>query len=154
MGFPDSSSFSVPKNKCPPFSSLPVETNVFTCKSNIWLIYSRHSGIIKKTGSSDKGCHSIPVITSEAKQYRPGAGYCYGGTMITKERVEEVLGKIRSGLKSEGGDIELIEVKDDIVYVKLTGACGTCPMSSLTLKNWVESTMRNEIPEVKAVQAI
>lgn len=74
--------------------------------------------------------------------------------MITKEKVEEVLAKIRSGLKSEGGDIELIEVKDDIVYVKLTGACGTCPMSSLTLKNWVESTMRNEIPEVKAVQAI
>jgi Fe-S cluster biogenesis protein NfuA len=80
--------------------------------------------------------------------------FVYGGTMITKERVEEVLGKIRTGLKSEGGDIELIEVKDDIVYVKLTGACGTCPMSSLTLKNWVESTMRNEIPEVKAVQAI
>ena len=74
--------------------------------------------------------------------------------MITKERVEEVLGKIRTGLKSEGGDIELIEVKDDIVYVKLTGACGTCPMSSLTLKNWVEATLRNEIPEVKAVQAI
>ena len=74
--------------------------------------------------------------------------------MITKERVEEILGKIRTGLKSEGGDIELIELKDDIVYVKLTGACGTCPMSSLTLKNWVESTMRNEIPEVKAVQAI
>ncbi len=77
-----------------------------------------------------------------------------GGAMITKERVEEILGKIRTGLKSEGGDIELIEVKDDIVYVKLTGACGTCPMSTLTLKNWVESTMRNEIPEVKAVQAI
>ena len=74
--------------------------------------------------------------------------------MITKEKVEEVLGKIRTGLKSEGGDIELIEIKDDIVYVKLKGACGTCPMSSLTLKNWVESTMRNEIPEVKAVQAI
>jgi len=74
--------------------------------------------------------------------------------MITKERVEEVLGKIRTGLKSEGGDIELIEVKDDIVYVKLKGACGGCPMSSLTLKNWVESTMRKEIPEVKAVQAI
>ena len=74
--------------------------------------------------------------------------------MITKEKVEEVLGKIRTGLKSEGGDIELIEVKADIVYVKLKGACGTCPMSSLTLKNWVEATMRSEIPEVKAVQAI
>jgi len=74
--------------------------------------------------------------------------------MITKERVEEVLGKIRVGLKSEGGDIELIEIRDDIIYVKLKGACGACPMSTLTLKNWVEATMTKEIPEVKAVQAI
>lgn len=74
--------------------------------------------------------------------------------MITKEKVEEVLGKIRIGLKSEGGDIELIEVRDDTVFVKLTGACGTCPMSTLTMKNWVESTMKKEIPEVKAVQAV
>ncbi len=74
--------------------------------------------------------------------------------MITRERVEEVLNKIRVGLKSEGGDIEFIDVKDDIVYVKLKGACGTCPMSTLTMKNWVETTMKNDIPEVKAVQAV
>ena len=74
--------------------------------------------------------------------------------MITKEKVEDALNKIRVGLKSEGGDIELIEIKDDIIYVKLKGACGTCPMSTLTLKNWVETTMKKEIPEVKAVQAI
>jgi len=74
--------------------------------------------------------------------------------VITKEKVEEALNKIRVGLKSEGGDIELIEIKDDIIYVKLKGACGTCPMSTLTLKNWVETTMKKEIPEVKAVQAI
>ncbi|MFO0753789.1 MAG: NifU family protein [Thermodesulfovibrionales bacterium] len=73
--------------------------------------------------------------------------------MVEKERVEEVLKKIRPGLESEGGDIELLEVKDDIVYVKLKGACGTCPMSALTMKNWVEATMKREIPEVKAVQA-
>jgi len=74
--------------------------------------------------------------------------------VITREKVEEALNKIRVGLKSEGGDIELIEIKDDIIYVKLKGACGTCPMSTLTLKNWVETTMKKEIPEVKAVQAI
>jgi Fe-S cluster biogenesis protein NfuA len=74
--------------------------------------------------------------------------------MVERQQVEKVMEKIRVGLKSEGGDIQLIEVKDDIVYVKLTGACGTCPMSSLTLKNWVETTMKNEIPEVKAVQAV
>jgi Fe-S cluster biogenesis protein NfuA len=76
-----------------------------------------------------------------------------GGLML-KEKVEKVLDKVRSGLQSEGGDIELIDVKDDVVYVKLKGACGTCPMSTLTMKNWVESSIKKEIPEIKAVQAI
>ncbi|HMK44883.1 MAG TPA: NifU family protein [Dissulfurispiraceae bacterium] len=74
--------------------------------------------------------------------------------MITKEAVEVVLDKVRVGLKTEGGNVELIDIKDDIVYVKLTGACGTCPMSQLTLKNWVEATVKKEIPGVKAVQSI
>lgn len=74
--------------------------------------------------------------------------------MITKEKVEGALDKIRVGLRTEGGDIELIEVKDDIVYVRLKGACGVCPMSSLTMKNWVETTIKKEIPGVKAVQAL
>ncbi len=73
--------------------------------------------------------------------------------MITKEKVEEVLNKIRLGLKSEGGDIDLVEIKDDVVYVRLKGACGTCPMSTLTLKNWVETTLRKEIPQIKSVEA-
>jgi len=76
-----------------------------------------------------------------------------GGLML-KEKVEKVLDKVRSGLQSEGGDIELIDVKDNVVYVKLKGACGTCPMSTLTMKNWVESSIKKEIPEIKAVQAI
>ena len=73
--------------------------------------------------------------------------------MITKEKVEEVLNKIRVGLKSEGGDIDLIEIKDDVVYVRLKGACGTCPMSTLTLKNWVEATLKKDIPEIRSVEA-
>ncbi|MDA8433276.1 MAG: NifU family protein, partial [Nitrospiraceae bacterium] len=64
------------------------------------------------------------------------------------------LGKVRAGLKKEGGDIELIDVKDGVVYVKLKGACGTCPMSTLTMKNWVESSIKKEIPEVTSVQAV
>lgn len=74
--------------------------------------------------------------------------------MITKEQIEKALEKVRDGLKSEGGDIELVEIKDDIVYVKLTGACGSCPMSTLTLKNWVETTIKKEVPGTKSVQAI
>ena len=73
---------------------------------------------------------------------------------MLRENVEKVLEKVRISLKSEGGDIELIDVKDSIVYVKLMGACGTCPMSKLTMKNLVESSIKKEIPEIKAVQAI
>ncbi|MBA4373492.1 MAG: hypothetical protein C0402_11605 [Thermodesulfovibrio sp.] len=73
---------------------------------------------------------------------------------MIRERVEEVLKSVRVGLKSEGGDIELIDVKDGVVYVKLTGACGTCPMSTLTMKNVVESSIKKAIPEIKAVQAV
>lgn len=73
---------------------------------------------------------------------------------MIRERVEEVLKSVRVGLKSEGGDIELVDVKDDIVYVRLKGACGTCPMSTLTMKNVVESSIRKEIPEIKGVQAV
>jgi Fe-S cluster biogenesis protein NfuA len=73
---------------------------------------------------------------------------------MIRERVEEVLKSVRVGLKSEGGDIELVDVKDGVVYVKLTGACGTCPMSTLTMKNVVESSIKKAIPEIKAVQAV
>jgi Fe-S cluster biogenesis protein NfuA len=73
---------------------------------------------------------------------------------MLKEKVEEVLEKVRVGLKKEGGDIELVDVRGGIVYVKLKGACGTCPMSTLTMKNWVESSIKKEIPEVTSVQAV
>lgn len=73
---------------------------------------------------------------------------------MLKARVEEILDKVRAGLKSEGGDIELVDVKGTVVYVKLKGACGTCPMSSLTMKNWVESSIRKEIPEITSVQSV
>lgn len=71
-----------------------------------------------------------------------------------REKVLEALDKIREGLKREGGDIELIDVKGSIVYVKLIGACSTCPMSSLTMKNWVEKTLKQDVPEVDSVQAV
>ena len=73
---------------------------------------------------------------------------------MSKESLEPVIEKIRAGLKQEGGDIELVDYKNGIVYVRLIGACGTCPMSSLTMKNWVESNIKKEFPEVLSVQAI
>lgn len=73
---------------------------------------------------------------------------------MLKGKVEEVLEKIRVGLRSEGGDIELVDIKGDVVYVRLRGACSTCSMSYLTMKNWVESTIKKEIPEITSVQAL
>ncbi len=70
---------------------------------------------------------------------------------MLKRKVEEVLEKVRAGLKAEGGDIELVDIRGDVVYVKLKGACGTCSMSTLTMKNWVEANLKKEIPEITAV---
>ena len=72
-----------------------------------------------------------------------------------QERVEAVLDKIRPALQADGGDVELVEVtEDNIVKVRLQGACKGCPMSQMTLKNGIERTLIKEIPEVKAVESV
>ncbi|GAB6099331.1 hypothetical protein JCM16358_12100 [Halanaerocella petrolearia] len=72
-----------------------------------------------------------------------------------KERVKEVLNKIRPSLQADGGDVELIEVTDDgIVKVELQGACAGCPMSEMTLKMGIEKQLKKEIEEVKEVAAV
>lgn len=69
-----------------------------------------------------------------------------------KERIEEVLNQVRPALQADGGDVELVDVSDEgIVSVKLTGACGSCPMSTMTLKMGIERTLMENIPEVKEV---
>ncbi|MGD0232808.1 MAG: NifU family protein [Syntrophorhabdales bacterium] len=68
-----------------------------------------------------------------------------------KEKVEKVIGKLRPMLQRDGGDIELVDVTDGVVKVRLTGACGSCPMSMMTLKMGVENALKKEIPEVKEV---
>ena len=71
-----------------------------------------------------------------------------------REKVEAVLDKIRPNLVMDGGNVELVEVDDGTVKVKLTGACGSCPMSTMTLKMGIERILREEIPDVKEVIAI
>jgi Fe-S cluster biogenesis protein NfuA len=74
--------------------------------------------------------------------------------MEMKERVEEVLKEIRPSLQADGGDIELIDVNDGVVKVRLMGACGSCPMSQMTLKMGVEKSLQEKIPEIKEVVAV
>lgn len=71
-----------------------------------------------------------------------------------RDKVEEVLNQIRPSLRADGGDVELVDVKDGIVSVKLTGACSGCPMSTITLKNGIERLLKEEIPDIKEVAAV
>jgi Fe-S cluster biogenesis protein NfuA len=72
----------------------------------------------------------------------------------TKKLVEQALEKIRPMLQRDGGDIELVEVTDGVVKVRLTGACKGCPMSQMTLKQGVEKLLMKEVPGLKEVQAV
>jgi len=71
-----------------------------------------------------------------------------------KEKVEVALNKIRPALQADGGDVELVDVREGVVTLRLTGACGGCPMSSMTLKMGVERAIRQEVPEIKKVVAV
>jgi len=72
-----------------------------------------------------------------------------------KEKVEAALKKIRPMLMADGGNVDLVEVSDDgVVKLKLTGTCGCCPMSQMTLKMGIERLLKEEVPEVKEVIAI
>jgi len=74
--------------------------------------------------------------------------------MINREKVQEVLDKIRPSIQADGGDVDLIDIREDnVVVVRLKGACGSCPMSTLTLKAGIERILKEEIPEVKEVIA-
>lgn len=70
-----------------------------------------------------------------------------------REKVQAALDQIRPSLQADGGDIELIDVKDGTVMVKLTGHCAGCPMSQMTLRMGVERFLKQQIPEVKEVVA-
>ncbi|HVN25457.1 MAG TPA: NifU family protein [Syntrophorhabdales bacterium] len=72
-----------------------------------------------------------------------------------KEKVEAAINKVRPALQADGGNVELVDVSTDgIVKVKLTGACGSCPMSQMTLKMGIERVIKQEVPEVKEVVAL
>ena len=71
-----------------------------------------------------------------------------------KDKVEKALKELRPQLQADGGDIELVEVENGIVKVKMKGACAGCPMSTMTLKRGVESFLKKKIPEIAGVEAV
>jgi len=71
-----------------------------------------------------------------------------------KEKIEKALADIRPSLQADGGDVELVDVENGIVRVRLTGACGGCPMSQMTLKQGIETYIKKEVPEILSVEAV
>jgi Fe-S cluster biogenesis protein NfuA len=75
-------------------------------------------------------------------------------TLMLKEKVQSALNKVRPSLQADGGDVQLIDVSDQgVVKVKLTGACGGCPMSQMTLKMGIEKILKQNVPEVTRVES-
>jgi len=76
--------------------------------------------------------------------------------MDVRDKIEEVLETIRPALRSDGGDVELIDfdVEDGIVQLRLMGACGSCPVSMMTLKRGIEQRLTAAVPEVREIQAL
>jgi len=73
---------------------------------------------------------------------------------MDKNTIEKALARIRAGLQQDGGDIELVSIENDVVKVRLKGACAGCPMSQMTLANFVEAELKKSVPEVKRVEAV
>ena len=74
---------------------------------------------------------------------------------MLKEKIEEALNKVRPALQADGGDVQFIDVDDEgVVTVKLTGACGGCPMSQMTLKMGIEKALKQSVPEVNRVESV
>jgi len=71
-----------------------------------------------------------------------------------REKVEAALARIRPALQADGGDVELIDVTEGVVKLKLKGACSGCPMSTITLKHGIERVLKQHIPEIKEVIAV
>jgi Fe-S cluster biogenesis protein NfuA len=71
-----------------------------------------------------------------------------------RQKVEAVLNQIRPSLVADGGDVELVDAGDGVVKLRLTGACGGCPMASMTLRHGIERVLKEQVPEIKEVVAV
>jgi Fe-S cluster biogenesis protein NfuA len=71
-----------------------------------------------------------------------------------REKVQEILDQIRPSLQADGGDVELVDVVDGVVKLKLKGSCAGCPMSQMTLAFGIERVLKEKVPEVKKVESV
>lgn len=88
------------------------------------------------------------------QSYQLSGGLMTQALALTTDNVEQVLDQLRPYLMADGGNVELVEIDGPIVKLRLQGACGSCPSSTMTLKMGIERKLRQEIPEIAEVEAI
>ncbi len=71
-----------------------------------------------------------------------------------REQVEAAISKVRPALQADGGDVELVDVEDGVVKVRLTGACNGCPMATMTLRDGIQRVIMEEVPGVKQIVSV
>ncbi len=74
--------------------------------------------------------------------------------MSTEEKVRAIIEEIRPYIQADGGDVEYVKMENNIVYLRMLGACSGCPMSTMTLKMGIERKVREEVPEIVAVESV
>jgi Fe-S cluster biogenesis protein NfuA len=75
--------------------------------------------------------------------------------IMLREKIEDALNKVRPSLQADGGDVEFVDVDEDgVVKLRLTGACGGCPMSQMTLKMGIEKILKQNVPEIDRVESV
>jgi Fe-S cluster biogenesis protein NfuA len=85
----------------------------------------------------------------------PRAGkITFGGAIVDDKKVKEALDLIRPRLQADGGDVEFVSAQDGVVKVRLTGACGGCPMATMTLKSGIERFLKDRVPGVVTVESV
>jgi Fe-S cluster biogenesis protein NfuA len=89
---------------------------------------------------------------SEERMQDGAAAHAADGALIA--RVEAAIDRMRPALVADGGNCELVDVRDGVVQLRLVGACGGCPMSQLTLKQGLERIIREDVPEIQRVEAV
>ena len=96
------------------------------------------------------------TIAGHPKQGWPRCADAEGnrGGIPVRPEVEKVLESIRPALQADGGDVELVDVDGGVVKVRLTGACGGCPMATMTLKGGIEAALKERIPAVERVESV
>ncbi|KAK6942039.1 NIF system FeS cluster assembly, NifU, C-terminal [Dillenia turbinata] len=128
-------------------------------RSNLPLCKSR-SAISSKESTFFRGPFRLRRLVGFSSTCRPSTRH--RGSVIlpscvlplTEENVEKVLDEVRPGLMADGGNVALHEIDGLVVVLKLQGACGSCPSSTMTLKMGIETRLRDKIPEIEAVEQI